>query len=760
MKFIFLFVFFFVLSITLNHAHCSEGDFYKGLDKFVTQKRVEISGSKESIWFLPSARHAQLTYIGNLRFLEGNDRYPSMNLPAHPQCIPTDVEDRPFFPQTATASLLQWLFPSPNGYILTANQSPDPLGRLNIKSVASILGIIQRYKLKKIDLDTTRQSIFNIVNRKANARRYDALKQKYKTVYSTYLPHRLKRDFLIAVKRYIEENRERQRGGIQVIVLPKKDDPLYYDTFLSKDRPCLYGNSRFSNNAMTKQNSLEQAYQEIKCLKTTRNLSPEGKEKLSKLNEAHAETLFFDGSKRLKNSTLSFLFADLVLKAIAQSGDVVEQALMSFFWKKAKDSIDVISFYSELLSYKPAELKGVISSCYSPEEYIKMRESALQNIGISDIFSDPEKIFCLCQGYEIFDNPLPPFIPYDKAKVVGRTFSDCVEISLLMLTLLKARVQNKTGYSIDPNQFKKSPDVQKYMATYAINPQSLCSFEAHDAWAVLVAGNEKGYALRPGYLNCFRVLAKLFPDLQSLAQYTFKDGVKGVESGLVLISKFLSHEKYSVELTLKYEGYLDPIKTMEDYVDEVSIKVNGDERLIWKMEQGHSSLKVIAAPHLDWRKKLGKHLQKEKVDVALLPPFFSESDALKFLFSLKDSKLQLRFAYHMDLRGLRDKVSLFQGIYRHKAAALVPLALNIVQEVDYDGDEGMQKILQILFPMQGMKPSMKPSILTQSQIVQVLKRVSGSVGSDYIIQEGNQWVTVLDYLVLQKNDQLINLLKR
>ena len=279
----------------------------------------------------------------------------------------------------------------------------------------------------------------------------------------------------------------------------------------------------------------------------------------------------------------------------------------------------------------------------------------------------------------------------------GNRFPNCVETALMVIALLKARVCTNAGYAFDSTQFMDGP-LKTFTATYATEPENLFSEETHNACALMMSGlqgikylrtntkTQQSYEVKPGFLNCLRVLGNLSPEFHELTKVSSSNGFEGLKSCLSLLSKILSHDGYNIEMKPQYHiMYLSKEDFFED--ENIIISINGTEKLIWNMHELHTCIKAIYDPTIDWRKKVEAKVIAEGSYLEMLPHFLLPAHTMELLFSLKDPQQQKNFVYSLDLRNLEIKMSLFEAIYKNNVNTLEPLALSLAQDIErlHDG---------------------------------------------------------------------------
>lgn len=117
-----------------------DGKFYKGADSIVAQSQLPL-------FYRPSQRFSLIQSLRNARFF-GNHGIWNPEIPVHAQAL-----ERAGAPQSYTDSLLQLLFPSPDGVNLTANQAnSDILGQLRVESITQFIKLSLQPQLAESDI--------------------------------------------------------------------------------------------------------------------------------------------------------------------------------------------------------------------------------------------------------------------------------------------------------------------------------------------------------------------------------------------------------------------------------------------------------------------------------------------------------------------------------------------------------------------------------------------------------------------------------
>ena len=363
-------------------------------------------------------------FIKNIRFF-GNMTYLfDRNNSPHPQSL--SAETIYCFPADAITALMGHLFPSPDGELFVANQTGDPIGKLNPQRIGYILRLIEDYNTSQ-DPNTEealKLTIFDVLSRSdydvyaGNGASLSAgKKEKYGdllTKYEAFCCHDFKIALLEKLKSLLTALPDDE---LEKKLKTDRKDPFIYTKYLKYILSKTPSEEAFFKRGNLEEGELE-AYHQV-------------------LSFPDNECELADKARKFKNKEQDFKalrFGEILVNAIkaqCHQGDhlsslPVERGLFFFFWQKAKTHRALVKFLSGYLGASPQCLTPLPEKLFSEKAYWEIRNNPQS---LKENLLHPERAFLLSQGYDVFERPFPFMRQYQTALYEGKPLPDCVEIT-------------------------------------------------------------------------------------------------------------------------------------------------------------------------------------------------------------------------------------------------------------------------------------------------------------------------------------------
>lgn len=395
-------------------------DLFKDIDEPVLE-RLQSKRYPE-VPYLPSLRFVHFRLLENMRFVRSAHNWDP-DIPIHPQSVCLTSLSRSYPPDFRT-SFVQLSFPSPDGVVFLANQAAsDPVSKLTPRHIGHILFLVEGYlrnpreerdKLSfKKALYTRMTTAVLPASRRAD---YEELSRNYKE----FLRFEFKNSLALEMLRMLPLLEEDFLREISL----RRDDPLFYTKILQE----ITKRSRCSDKMSLREGEIEEYIYFQQWYKIYRSFvlsqragAASGCAEREDFNCSDPRMVTFLPFLEKKDSFSIFRFADTLTEALEEEdsplergrtiypGYCVQRTLVTFFWKKAGKIEDIVEFYSGLFEEEQADvLMPLLTQLYSEAEYYEARSKALTD----GIPFNSETTMLLSRGFEVFEDPLPPFFYY------------------------------------------------------------------------------------------------------------------------------------------------------------------------------------------------------------------------------------------------------------------------------------------------------------------------------------------------------------
>ncbi|MBS0185275.1 MAG: hypothetical protein JSS34_02830 [Proteobacteria bacterium] len=669
---------FLILLFTILHIpSLSFGLSLENLDDYVNTSLKQASPPEFNPDLLPSRIQGNIQIISNLRFRSHLGPLLNPNYPPYSQC--TTLSE---FPQTALALLLQIFFPSPDDTTLTPNQSSDPVANFTSHQLGQLLNLTETYLLKPKDTQddlSFRLKTYQILNPKKPLDEKDY--QTYlQNDYFSLLLHEFKMvlttSFEEALPLLLEESQIKEHFGDFPITSLMKRIGL---RSLEKD---LFAQGILEDNEL-------ESYQAALTGTSKTELSMV----LSRFKNEKEKTKF--KSVRLVEVLLASL-KEQILPSTPLPSSVVQRVIFIFFWKKFNptDSNDFLAQF----------LHGYTGTPLDVLKKVKMPKTSLSKEEYWGIRNDPESLQThlsnvpmaayLSQGYEDYENRIPPFVGYYKTRYKGSVrYSDCCEI--LFYNTLKVGLKHvpQKEAPLPPTYIFSEDNPLRQILEEDINDGGFSQAQRDD-WAARCSnlpniryskssqgkGQPNDCEVTPGLINGVNVMRAVLNDPHHKDALPF-DANEEALCGEINRLCALFRQKGTPFTWTKKEWKYYPSKN--DWFGSIVFHIEGVEAFEFVMElgePGHGYIKRYPNPK-DWRKQallpshfppeiVGSYTTSAHLETKL--PVFSEQD-------------QINFVHSLDLTALKDQIDLIKYAYSHHPS-LIPFAQNLILSI-FNNDE-------------------------------------------------------------------------
>jgi ankyrin repeat protein len=638
--------------------------------------------------------------LPNIRFF-GNYGPEKEQFPCHTQI--RNHQRQKDCPQDYSTSLIQQLFPSPDGFSFVANQSSqdDPISHLTPELIGKLLAKIHNPGNIPPNLGDELTLLI-----------YEELYGKVSPVGKNYEILKASVDIKVARAHTL-------RGEIENC----KNDA----STGSKVEGLIIQLNEIQNNLAKSANTIQsQIQKEIAQVKKTKNwkaLTPFTNTLIGALQEAKREKSDYPQNN-------------------------VEQSLFGYFLKKANHKEDFLRLLRGMPScIKKDEQSWVtatdphfasprktewLQSKYSLKDYNDWKSHFHEHqptpSQIAEIQHDPEAFAFHAYSYEVFDRLLPTLPDYANAahKSLGKpagnfqrkynTYADCGETSVRSFFNIVLYDRDNNRFSserlqaiADENQLQlySAPGKKKekgLLPFYQRNPNvdAVESEEARDDWSRRVISNLKSPVvnyLKPsdnpvcemnaGNKNVLAVMENLLGDreLKTLATPAEKWD---------RICELFSRENFELDWNVK-NGSKEKVNHTNTGI-ELEFTINGDPAFVWAFEEGHFFISDSTDAKRDWRTSvalpsLPDHSKRSR-DVARaerLLPWVLKPGNLKEVFQRLP---QTSLLWGLPLRSNESKLQLIDVAFQYApgAVSFLPVLKRWIREIPTDDLQGQVKI--------------------------------------------------------------------
>ena len=656
------------------------------------------------------------------------------------------------------ASLLQHLFPSPDGVLLIANQTGDSVGKLNPKKMGCLLRLIEDYSREHTDELTFKQALYDLLldfKPNSNPEIEKSRLEKYPkllTEFSEFCHHDLKITILDKISSILSSTEDEELENSLKI---SRTDPLFLTKSLEfiLDMNCPY-QLTFFGSGLLKEGELE-AYNEALT------------NRLSETDLTSRLRYFRNKEKEFK----TVRFIEILAKALNESQRslspfplLVEQAVFSFFWQKAKTPTDILNFFSGYLEGDIESLRPSFPTrVFSEKTYWDIRNNSE---ALAEALLDPQRSSLLYLGYDFFENPLPLLLQYQTTSYAEKNFPDCIEtlfanfmdivcrIKRTELAKLKSQedaseTEKPASEALSPSEelighvfsapfLPKDHPLNDYYEWLNAHPTLRFSQERRDRWATFCSAlphirylkstqgkeGEKDCELAPGVIN-FLNLVRIFID-PTASPLPFEENLEILSEELNNLCELLSRENFKV--TWKEEDLLYTAM-QNDYFDTVTFLINEKKAFTLTMESGapgHGYIKRFPAIEGDWRQTVDIDTLKKTFPPETLASFLTTPEAFEKIFTKLSPQDQIMLAHSLDLDAIEMKLAVIKACYLQNPS-LKPLATMLIGSIAHLNDNSASaQLMKILIPIfHGRGP-----FLGDEEMLQIFKNFPDLLNSE------------------------------
>lgn len=647
--------FFFVLSFLLstNVFATVDSKFYKGADSVVAQSSLPL-------FYQPSQRFSLIQSLRNARFL-GNHGIWRPEIPVHIQALQPNTA-----PQSYTDSLLQLLFPSPDGVNLTANQaSSDPLQQVGVEKIAQLIRMSLHSQLTETD-------ILNCLFPDAK------IDEEIRTSYLDFLRY----EFL---RQTFQQLNEEGIGFLSIFDIDP-EDPQKYSKLFDKVLP------EYKRQGLIRENEIE-GHALASRMSQLISLKKPSKKQSRELEDLKAQFPQIFSFETRRADFLTFRLVDTFLKAKQEPSyfqeNPIEKTLLGYMWLKFKTPEERGKFYKFMGT---DDLTDIFKAeGYDFTDYQKIKQQPLDTL-------DAEQLALLKHGYDCFENPFPTTIPYGKATVTiakkALTCSDCVEASLLSLLLYKARQLKEGYYQIVADVFPENSPLRDFFERYTTSEQ-LFSQGAHDYFAQILtqlenveylkpSGNApKTYEVKPGLINSLHVFGALIPELASFLHLSEENGFPEISEAMNTLCSYLFPDDAS--WTWSGIDEVDNLLENGDIYETIIFNRNQKAILRWEHDPQHTSLECLALSAKRFSREESEFMGKKPLLNGFLDLMDLEATESGTPLDFEPQVLSTILT-STDYRSAEAKIHGMNYIFRLNLEAPKPLGFSLVRSLT-DADE-------------------------------------------------------------------------
>lgn len=671
-------------------------DFFQGADAEVERLHVGTPIPLDPI--RPSERFVMQRRIMQMRFSMKDGPY-TPGLPFRIQGF--SAMNRGLFPQDVMGSVLQSLFPCPDGVILLPNQIySDTLSRLSAATLGRTLRILHT---ETGDLES---QIIQVISPGTSTETLNALAKNFDTLARHDLGFRVAR-------------------AVQTFFNTHEDD-------LNDPDP------DFANDTVLAFHSDQPITAMVKCLKKHLGSLPFEEGELEDYrNHLNVRDIPADSPYALYAQHREAFDVMFFARALAQEHKnsdgypphFLTQILTTFMWLKATSMDDVSVFYGELFNVIPEQLSSAFARSYSHEDYVTLRERMKAGQGP---FSR-EDIALATRGFEIYESPYLALVefrsanytPKTKSRLKGQSFSDCVETALRNILIVAARIEGENGLEQNFAALGLTADA---LAALEPDPLLLYGQAAHNRWGSYTTEfegvgyakpNNSGrlkYEMRPGIFNSLLLLAHAFGDkardlVSALNAIDLDAEDFKLQPALNALGTLISTPERSVRLECEYDPDFYP--PYNDVLGKIILSINGKKVLTWTHEAMHVYVTYCAESVDDWR---------TRVDTSILhripmQMYFTPAEKLvETLAPLIDKDFFNAF-WSIDLNKRDNWIPLIKGPFAHHQdecwKSIIPVVMKRFKELgDHDTNTLLERVLYDEITDPELSPERREVLLT------------------------------------------------
>ena len=531
--------------------------FFDGLDKFV-QSKLFSKGYPSALYYSPSLRFSEKERIKNGRFF-GNYGQWNPEFPVHFQAISFD-DGIVFCPQDSISSILQLLFPSPGSIELQPNQTiSDPINSASFKTLGMMSrkidegSMISEVEKSEQTLRDSLHQLFPLEEREEKTSFFDVPAVSLKeciTHYKAFLAYDFKKNLALYTAKLLNGISEEDLEDVDFT----QDDPDKYTKALkSIEKNDLFEKGLLKDNELEDYILYWDQYNKYKAFKGRKLIEAQLAE-INGFKHRCKDELFLEENKA---QFKKFIFVETLIQALSQQRNdersysypafIVQRALVTYFWMKAKNESDIADWFSGLLDVSSDEVMPHIKSRFSLAKYEPWKAMVLERSpGSEEILLNSEKLALLSWGYQLFDAFLPPLIPYGTSRYKGQSFANCVETSCFNFLHFISRRKGEQGYHQDINAFPLTSLAYKIFKQHP-DPTTHFSPEVHDEWATMLSARKgvvyckpgtaprekRTYELKAGIMNILNCLNLVLADSpEEIPLIHFEEGEEAIENAI------------------------------------------------------------------------------------------------------------------------------------------------------------------------------------------------------------------------------------
>lgn len=497
-------------------------------------------------------------------------------------------------PQDNTTSLIQQLFPSPDGVNFVANQGSkdDPLSRLPPETIGKLLTAISKAPLESLK----------------DEKKGGAIKEEIKN------------------------------GLISIICHSTGDKKT--------KMPATAKNKNIENNSL--ENCTAASISTSALSTTTHILNTISNEtKAAKCNKI---------GKELANHFIDSLIGALQesqLKPPHYPERIVEKALLSYFWKKASDKKDILKLLSampEIANEKklarlfplPDNEKEWSEDNYKHQDYLSWKatvvNNTLSNEQLKQLVHNPELAAFYSQSEILGGGELPPVVSYAQAesKYLGGkgTYPDCGETSLRNFFNIVLYDRESQSFNVDQltkmAAENKLPLSKELVAFYQKHPSTaeLTDQAVRNDWSDVVSNLKHPHTvsyLKPrgapsceinvGISNMLKVIQALLgstPDSDSKAPLSAQEKLRLLPTKLDNLCKILSRQGFTLDWSIAGKEGKAKKAIQSDTELTLQFSINGVNSFEWYFGGGHFAISAANQQKGLWRNDSILRLMEDK----------------------------------------------------------------------------------------------------------------------------------------------------
>ena len=598
-------------------SNCHLKDWFK-LDAIVEKHNGSSANLNQK---KPSERMIAYKRVKQNRLLGEYGSVWDSKYPITPHCITTSENKK--FPQSYLAAFLQHLFPDDIGTI--ANQAHS--SQLSHISNAG-WGKLVRYILANKDSLDERKLTNIILGRTKRMKGYEEKRNKL----DKFREHEFK---LAWIRLALDKIKSSTPEWLKKNGVTDGKKIIQLSQLVHSDKSAAYfpdNKVPFIDGEVGKLYTFMKDYDDIKSLRRAgKKQTPKEKKSLAELLLTHKNTDAFKFAES-HNIYDAISIADLIVKAYKNRGkggayeNVIDDALMIFFWARVGSDDGVEQFYDKLLqlSTKKGDAKKELHDELCKKEYSKKRFLQLikkyenQASRAELLGATSEDLGFIIWGKKIANSDFMPLLFYKKTTYRrdedGKKFdySSCVETSIhnfLNAVLYDGGTFNISALPLGKNVAElytkfNQPMMHLGRKAYDYVAQNIASDHAKVQYCKPKNEQKKHFEIRSGLLSILRILnanlAKPSREVTKLIDIAAES--KSPEDAYAAIEKTLSQfssKNKPIEIDEDTPDSIEYNHALGDFTAVIEMEI-GDREFVWDIKKGHSFIKSEGDSHIDF----------------------------------------------------------------------------------------------------------------------------------------------------------------